>query len=287
MDEDALGMDRTRWGSASLGAFGPSASTERGIGWHVTLRLADGRGIAREPRALRIAARVLLAQGEPRGLLAFRVADTHTHVLLACHRAAAGRFAQAAAIALRLKLRIPVSFEAYRATPITDERHLKNALRYLFLQEEHHGTAFDLGHDGSSLPDLLGMRVLGGSGMVERVRRLLPRLPRSALVEWLRAGNFEAADAHHEMLDDAACAAFALVDLRGQRPDQRRARHAAAHVAHGLSTSVSAIAKALGVVERSVRRLLATEVDPAHARAVLLQLRLRTVLRRNAQRGFE
>ena len=50
-------------------------SSHEPLGFHVTMRRMDDRGIAREPGALRCAARILLQHGRERGLAAFRVAD--------------------------------------------------------------------------------------------------------------------------------------------------------------------------------------------------------------------
>ncbi|MDB5220892.1 MAG: hypothetical protein JWO86_8819, partial [Myxococcaceae bacterium] len=51
--------------------------TREPIGFHVTIRLEDDRPIATTQAALRAVARVVLGQGEERGLLAFGTAADH------------------------------------------------------------------------------------------------------------------------------------------------------------------------------------------------------------------
>jgi hypothetical protein len=248
------------------------------IAFHVTGRLADDGAIARSPEALRQAARIIKRHGEGRGLLAFRVADTHFHVLIACDRATAGMFARYASAALHRCLRLEVDFERARYRAVRSERHLFAALRYIFRQEEHHGSAFDPAHEGSSLPELLGLRV-GGTVMNARVRRMLPRLRREMLLEWLAVGALDSARLDPAHLGDAACAAFGLTSLEGEHPAQCQARRAAAHVC--LQIAPGEVHTLLRCSARSVRRYRRDPVTAAERRAVELQLRLRTLLHRN------
>lgn len=261
---------------------GPPTAT----GYHVTMRLSDDRGIARSTPQLRQASRVFLRHGESRGLVAFRIADTHAHALVVGAREGAGQFARFVEAGLRKCLRIPVPFERSRIRAIDNERHLANTLRYIFKQEDHHGTAFDLAHDGSSLPDLLELRLLA-PWLSARVRQLLPRLKRAVIVEWLQAPSFETAAADFDRLGDAAAAVWALGDLRGRTDMHHRARRAAVHVCDRLGGSTTDIAGQLKIPERSMFRYRSESVPPAELRAVELQLRLRSLLQQRAVAAFE
>src|SRR5688572_3308028 len=114
---------------------------DRVLAYHVTARLADDRAIARSPEELRLASVIIKRHGEPRGLLAYSVSDTHSHSLLACDRVTAGRFALFSESALHKCLRLPVCFEAARIRPIETPRHALFSLRYVFQQAAHHGAA--------------------------------------------------------------------------------------------------------------------------------------------------
>lgn len=248
------------------------------LGFHITLRPSDDGGVARHAADLRVAARVLHQQLASRGLFAFRVADTHVHVLLLGDRRTAGRLAQRAQVALSWRLRLQARFEPARFKPIVDTRHLANALRYVLRQEARHGTDLDPAHDGSSLPDLLGLRVLGDE-MLRRVRLFLPRLSFEELWSWLDVTHEELApDSAH--LVEAAAAALALPDIYGASRPACAARAAAVRA---LSLPSAALARLLHVDPRSVRRLQARPVPPELSRAVAMQLRLRTALAHRAR----
>ncbi len=256
------------------------------IGYHVTMRLSDDRGIARSATQLRHAARIFHRHGESRGLVAFRIADTHAHALVVGPREEAGRFALFVEAALRKELRIPVAFERCRIRPIDNERHLANTLRYTLKQEAHHGTAFDLAHDGSSLVDLLGMR-LTAPWLLERVRQLLPRLKRAVILEWLEAPELDTAEPDLRRLADAAAAAWSLRDLRGSTNAHYHARRAAVHVCDRFAHDTSQASSVLQTPQRSVVRYRNETVPAAALRAVERQLRLRSLLQRREAALFE
>lgn len=257
----------------------------RAVGYHVTLRLSDDRGIARRGPALRRAARALYGVGARRGLLAFRVADTHVHALVATDREGAGLFCRYTGCALRRVLGLPVPFEPGRLRPMESERHAWNALRYLMKQEAHHGTHFDPTHDGSSLPDLVGMRVLleGVDGpplcapTTERLRLLFPRLGVEDVRAWLELDDLARVEPALELLPEAAAAAFGLPDLFGQGRLTQLARRAAVHAA-GLDGSATQLSALLGVSRRTVFDMRRAAVAAALVGAVQLQLRLRTTV---------
>lgn len=247
------------------------------LAYHVTMRLSDGRGIARNAATLRLAARLFVRHGMQRGLVAFRIADTHAHVLAASDRRTAGQLALYVESALRQALRLPAPFEPAHVRPISDSRHLGSAFRYVLRQEEHHGTQFDPAHDGSILPDLLGMRFIGAAPLLSRVRALLPRYTRSELVRAAGMVSFDADSAPVELalVPDAAAASLGLGSIHGGSAAHHRARLAAVHLL-GSALSAARAAQLLGLSERSVERLRARAPECALLEAARLQLRWRS-----------
>lgn len=247
------------------------------LGWHVILRLVDGRVIAPGVEHRRRLTRVLHRHGRGRRLLAFRLAGDHLHILIACSREEAGRFTHAVEVALRKVLRIPVSFEAARIRAVTDQRHLENGFRYILRQERRHELDIDATMDASSLADLWGMRALGDS-MRALHRDLLPRVRVGRDEVGFTRADLVAAPMALEHLADAAAAALALPKIRGKGAQRRAAREAAVKVGLAAGMTLGAIAAALDMHASGVRRLRDADVPPELVRAVELQLRLRGLL---------
>lgn len=237
------------------------------IATHVVLRLTDDRVVASDVGARRRLARVVQRVGGPRGLLVFRAADTHVHLLV---QGDSTRFSQAVASALRQVLELPVGFAPARRTPVTTQSHLVNTLHYILRQESRHGLDADAMHEASSLPDLLGFR-LGGEDSVARVRALLPRLRG----EELRAHLGGLALDEGERVEHLAEAVGAALLVERPGPAERRVAVAAAA---GVPSEV--LAAALGVDRRTVQRLRApaSEAAPTAVRAVRRQMGLRAQL---------
>ncbi len=250
------------------------------LGHHVTLRLSDDRVIAPDPADRRRLARVIAGAARPFRLLAFAAADNHIHLETAEPRDLSLELARRVAIGLRQTLRIDVPFEPARARPIVDQRHGYAAFHYLFRQERHHRTQLDPHFDGSSLPDLLGMRQIGLACRRD-VAKLLPRVTREQLLDHLGVPHLDHAPMDLTDLADAAAAAFGLVSLSDRSATTRRARLAAVAVAE-THVPFERLAPLLGMDPRSLRRIRARAAnDPARAptsadvQAVLLQARLR------------
>jgi hypothetical protein len=246
------------------------------------MRLYDDRVIAPTAAALRVGARVLLERGQSADMLSFRFADTHLHVFLGCGGDQARRFAHHTAIALQRKLRLAAPFEPTRVRPVVDQRHLYSTFRYVLRQEARHGLVTDPAHDGSSLPDLVGMRVVDPSHP-QTVRSKLPRLDRREVAVSLGIAFAPLEEAPATLLPVAAAAALALADLARTRAAgcvlaRRAAVHAAAKV---LRTST--LSELLEVSPRSIQRLREERADPLLVRAVELQWRFRASL---AARGL-
>lgn len=245
------------------------------LAFHVTMRLENDHGVARTVPTLRRATRWLTRFGKGFGMLAHRIADTHLHVLVRCNRKQAGKFARYAESGLRQLLKLPVPFEAARIRPIETARHLLNALRYLLRQEEHHHSDFDAAHDGSSLPDLLGMRELHAGGP-QWLRELLPRLRREDILAWIGAKELDNIEPDLALGAEAVLAYTALESFNGTSAEHRRARHLLAQLWKELPTSSST--QVLGVSERTTQRLRALPLPPRVEAGLRLQLRWRTML---------
>lgn len=247
------------------------------IGFHVTMRLGDDRVIAPSPAARRRVARLIRHHGAAFGLLAFRLVDSHIHVLLLCDRRSAGELARRVALAVHAAVPPGAAFEQCRVRPFTDAAHLRNAFDYVLRQNARHGVAHDPRHDGSVLPDLLGLRV-GGREIVGRVREHLPRLTREDLLGHLGVATLEASGevtAGVELVE-AAVAAFGLPDLAGSSEEVLQARGAA--IAAVPEASTASLVEVLGVSRRTVHRARAASAPPAHLRAVRLQVSLGAAL---------
>ena len=156
------------------------------IGWHVTLRLDRDfdRVIATTMSQIRNACRLFLRLGRRADLLAFGIADTHMHALLACDRSRAGRFVHDVEVGLRHRLELPVPFARARFTPVERQGHLRNTIGYVFGQDDHHALHRDPFREGTNLCDLLGARTFG-RWTVQRFKELLPRVGRGDLLEHL------------------------------------------------------------------------------------------------------
>ena len=251
------------------------------IGFHVTIRLEDDRPIATTQAALRVVARVVLGQGEERGLLAFGAAADHLHAALATDRASAGAFARYVETALVWRLGLGARFERARIRPLQDQKHAYNTFHYAHRQDSRHELDLDRAREATSLPDLLGLRVLGTS-VSARVREHLPRIRREDLVGQFPAGAFDVvAPIDLDVLAEAAAAALALADLCGRSVDTLRARRAAVHVA-GPDVPSRRLSDCLGIGVRAVQSLRTQRREPSVIRAVEQQVSLLTKLGREA-----
>lgn len=249
------------------------------IGFHVTFRLADDRPIATSVAALRTIARVVLMQGEQRGLLAFGTADDHLHAALATDRATAGAFAKYVETALQWRLGLKARFERARIRPLHDQKHAYNTFHYVHRQDARHELGRDHPREGTSLPDLLGLRVLATS-IIPRVRTHLPRVRYEDLAFAFPSVPLDQTlTIELSMLPDAAAAALALPELRGRSADVVRARHAAVHAA-GHDIRAELVSDCLGITVRAVQGLRATPAEPLVVRAVERQIILRTLARK-------
>lgn len=101
--------------------------------------------------------------------------DNHLHAALATDRATAGAFALYVETTLRWQLRLGAPFERARIRPLGDQKHAYDTFHYVHRQDARHGLGLDAAREGTSLPDLLGLRALETS-LAARVRSHLPRV---------------------------------------------------------------------------------------------------------------
>lgn len=241
---------------------------------HIVLRLRDSRVIARSRAERRKLARIILDRCRGWALLAFRAADTHIHLLVACNRPAGAELARRIEISLKRQLGHEIGFAPAYLEPIRDQRHLSNAFYYVLRQEQRHGLNSDPFHDGSNLVDLLGLRSCG-LYTAKHVRALLPRVRRADLLELVGVGSLDQpVELTLHGLAAATAAAAALPDLAERSPHATEARRAAVALA-GRAFSGRRLAPALHTSERTVKRLRRQKPCDELVRAIRLQHRLR------------
>jgi len=247
------------------------------IGFHVMMRLRDSRPIASSLAAVRTVSRVVLAQGEERQLLAHGLADDHLHAVLTASRAMAGDFAQYVEIALGRLLELGSRFQVAHIVPLQNQDHALKTFHYVQRQDARHGLDRDPLREGTSLPDMLKIRLIGSS-IAERVRERLPRVRTEHLLQHFPAGVFVERPIDPSTLAEAAAAVFALPNLRGRGEELARARRAAVHVG-GLQMGTRMLSEALEIGARAVQVLRALPPEPLVVRAVKMQALLRTPVR--------
>ena len=246
------------------------------LGFHLVLRLGDDRVIAPSRAQRRLWARRLCALSRTFPILAWKLADTHLHLLLVGDAATAVELVRRLRIWVSTALQPGVPLELQRRKPLAGQSHIEAAFHYVLRQDDHHGVETDTHQDCSAVLDILGLRVLTPESPA-RVREHLPRLTRDALLRHL--GVAELCEVVHlEHLAQAAAAAFGL-DSLSQNVLSFRARRAA--VAAAAAAGSSAIARALGITPQAACRLARADVPAHEIRAVRLQMALRAVRHSN------
>ncbi len=276
-----------RKGSRTRGRLVPRAvrlQQDAAVGHHVTMRLVDDRALATNAAGRRLAARAISRVADAFGLLAFGIADTHLHVLLAADRLRAGECARRIEISLQQQLGLRVRFQPARVRPVESQSHLQRAFMYVLRQLDHHRLDVDGAHDGTSLPDLLGLRI-SSSNLRARVMAMLPRVDLPSLGKVLELTTMSPAQLDRELLPEAAAAAFGLADLRKPGRTVTRAIIAAVHVGEHLSASE--LGRLLGPTPSCIRRLRKQRPEPHELRAVRLQLSLRASVAARARTAHE
>jgi len=243
------------------------------LGQHITLKLVNQAVIAETVERRRLLARAVLRIARHDRLLAFGQADNHLHLETAGSRAEAGKLTHRLEVSLRRQLTLQVSFAEPHYEPIRTARHLFNAFKYVLRQTERHGLDWDPRREACSLPDLLGLRLLGNY-TVELVRSLLPRINRGVLLELLGVPALEPLPQPPlEELLEATLAATGLVRLEGSRHEAVEARRAAIEVAGGRLAPTQ-LASLLGISTRRLHSMTSTPPRPALVDAIRRQLHL-------------
>lgn len=246
------------------------------LGWHVTMRLADSRVITPEVGERRVAAFSLLELAASFGVIAFHIVDTHIHALVVGTRERAGMFARRIEGTLQARLQLGCPFESARFSPVSDQLRLASTLAYVLDQAARHQLVNDPLHEGSSLPDLVGLRVVHAEGLARCARSYLPRLrPQELAARYLPAPHARKGDG--AQLADAASAALALPSLHSREPRAVHAKHAAVVVGLAEGFTVRELAHQLRLTRRRVEMLRrAPFPHSALVQATRWQLRLRS-----------
>ena len=242
------------------------------LGHHICLRLSNDAVIAATPEDRRTLARVVLEKCREADLLAFGQADNQLHIAAACDRGLGGKLAHAVEVSLQRRLTLDVPFAPAFIKPIADARHRYSTFRYVLRQQAHHQLDADPLREASNLPDLLGLRALGGYTRAN-VRRLLPRIRRADLLELLGVPDLAPSVSPLDRVVAATLAAAALPVLTGCGTEVQAARRALVEVVGGR-IAAAALASWIGVSERTLFRLKAGGCDEELVRAVRLQLNL-------------
>ncbi|MDY0001647.1 MAG: hypothetical protein RBU30_10160 [Polyangia bacterium] len=249
------------------------------LGYHLCIRLADGSAIARDAPERRTLAEVVLDKGVKTDLHCFALPDTHLHMSALCDKVQPGELCRRVGISLKRQLRTQAGFQMYPPIPIQDQRHLEQLTRYILTQHQRHQVHADPFREATNLPDLLGLRAIGGEYTLANLRRLLPRLSREHLLEWLGAPGLRpdlaplAPEGLWRSLAEAACRAACLPDLSGSGARAVAARRAVLEIAGGRLPKCK-LGELLGIAPRTVHWLGRQAPDPALVRATMLQLAL-------------
>lgn len=238
---------------------------------HIVIKTIDNRVLAPTVDLRRKLARTVLRISKGKKLLAMRCADTHLHLEPMLSRVEAGELVRHIEIGLHQQLLLPVRFAVPHFEPVDTQSHLIKTFRYILDQDKHHGCNVDPLHDASSLPDLLGLRVLD-TDVIANVRSFLPRVNRSMLLSLL-GDDLRQPITNWDQLGDAAAAACGLSRLT-RSPASIQARRAGVLVA-GQRLTAPKIAAELKCSERTVHSLRSQHGEPAYMKAVEQQLHLR------------
>lgn len=242
------------------------------LAWHVTIRVEHDGWLARAPSEMRVAASIVVAQLAGH-VLAFRFVDTHAHLLLSGERAAVGKRVQILEATPRRVLKTR-PFEPARIRGVFTGEHLWATLGYVLRQTSRHKAKIDLAHDGSILPDLLGLRMTTPNP-VPHVLTFFPRIDATVLrrmVGWPELAGFEPDPRH---LAEAAAGAFGLRDLTAETKATRDARRAAVQA---VALKRGQLAALLDLDPATVSRLRHRPVAREQVHLVQQQLRLRTAI---------
>lgn len=223
------------------------------VGFQLVLRLSGSPVLCPDAASRRGFARVVLAVGKDRGLIAFGAADTHGHILTIADRTVAGELAQAVEVALHRVLPSTARFLPVDITPVTDQPHLVHCFRYVQRNAAHHGVLDPLATEASSTHDLLGLRCIS-PWLGARVRSALPRTHRDELTALLGMPSLAlTGEPTPATLAQAAAAVIGRAELKGEDRMAVDARVAAVALVKE-TWRFEMIARSLGTGVRTVQR---------------------------------
>lgn len=244
------------------------------LGRRLCLKLVDNRSIGTSSKERRTIARVVLEQGKKDNLVSFGQPDDHIHLHAGCSERAAGRLAQRIESSLKQRLGLGVGFQRVWNRPLNDGRHPASLARYYFKQAKHHQVPDDPLFESTNLPDLLGLRLIGGY-TADNFRRWVRRFGTADLLRCLGVGALVPRDGDDPLalVLRATLAASALPDLRGRGKETVAARRALVAVV-GERHGAREVGDLIGITQRRVYELRRHSPNPALVRAIRLQLDL-------------
>ncbi|MDY0002184.1 MAG: hypothetical protein RBU30_12875 [Polyangia bacterium] len=265
------------------------------LGYHLCIRLRDRGVIARDAVERRLVARAVLRHGKEAGLHSFALPDTHLHMGQLGGHMAPGELCRRVEITLTKQLGLKVGFEMLTPIPIRDQAHLEQVARYILTQHVRHQVAADPFRESTNLPDILGLRVIGGDYSLNNLRSVLPRLTYETVLAWLGAQGLPSlseplllerlerakvalgAETLATTLREAGLRAACLPDLLGSRPLVVATRRALIEVA-GNCLPPRLLALALGIDPGSLTWLRRRPARPELVKAIRLQLCLEDLI---------
>lgn len=247
------------------------------LGQHLCLR-------ARAPIALddtiarrRLIARTVLRLGREAQLAAFGLEDRQLRLIAFSARDVAAEFARRVELSLGGALRLAAGFYPAYIEPVTHGRHAYRL--FDFILQASPLQLRDPRREGSALPDLLGLRPLGGY-LAQNVRRFLPRIHREDLLRLFDLPRLEPSEGPVDQVIPAGLAATALPALDGASREVNALRRAMLPLLQSIAPSRQA--ELLGVHRASVFRWRQLPHDTRLLGACRLQLGLyQQLLRRH------
>lgn len=240
------------------------------FGCHLRLRPVNSVPLLRTPETRRTVARVLLERGRDFELTSFSAAESHLHAHNGGDRAATMELGRRVEIALTRRLPDVTGFYPAYVEPVRDESHLYNTCRYILRQDERHNLRVDPLREASNLPDLLGMRLLGGY-TAATVQRWLPSLGGHELLKIFGLARLEPVRPDLQRTVEAGVLAAGLASLQGRSREHQELKRALIALLGDYGTSK--VAAALSLHPSNVRRLrrLREPIDKNLLRAIRRQ----------------
>jgi hypothetical protein len=242
------------------------------LGNQIVIKPRDASLLIRSACDARRIARTVFDKGRHFTLLGFGTADNHLHVDTLDQRDDAMEFGRRIALSLGRTLRIESGFADVYLEPIRNAAHRRNTFEYVLRQQQRHQLLIDPLREASSLPDLLGARLLGRY-TAANVRRALPRLSRQTLLRLLGVETLVVRRGGPEDTLGAGLVAAGLSRLEGSGQEASSLRIALCELL-GDQLTTNELALMLETSPRTVRRLRRRPADALLVHAIGLQVDL-------------